>query len=45
MCEPHKQPQWGEDKAFPFVAAMIFLFVGVPLLMILDLIHKLSQLH
>jgi hypothetical protein len=45
VSEPPVQPKWGKDKVFLFVAAMVFLMVGVPLLIILYVVHKLSQIH
>jgi hypothetical protein len=43
--EPPEQPKWGKDKTFLFVAAMVFLFVVLPLLIIYFMVHKLSQIH
>ena len=45
MSEQPEQPKWGKEKVFLFVALMIFLFVGVPLLIILYVAHKFSQIH
>ena len=45
MSEPSEKPKWGKEKVYLFVVAMIFLFVGVPLLIILYVVHKLSQIH
>jgi len=45
VSKPPEQPKWGKEKVFLFVAAMIFLFIGVPLLIILYVVHKLSQIH
>jgi hypothetical protein len=38
-------PKWGKKKVFLFLAVMIFLFVGVPLLIVLYFFHKFSHIE
>jgi hypothetical protein len=45
VSEEPEKPKWGKDKVFVFAVAMIFLFIGVPTLIILYVVHKLSQIH
>jgi len=40
-----KAPKWGEHKLFLFVVAMVPFMVGVPLLLIFYVVHKLAQIH
>jgi len=42
---PNKNRKWGKEKVFLFFALMIFLFIGVPLLIILYVYWKVSQIH
>ena len=39
------EPKWGKEKALLFWATIIFAIVGMPLLIVLYVFHKLSQIH
>jgi hypothetical protein len=45
MSEPHEEKKWGKKKVSLFMAVLIFVMVGLPLLVILWVAHKLSQIH
>jgi len=45
VSEPPEKPKWEKEKVILFVAVMIFLMVVLPLLLILYVAHKFSQIH
>ena len=45
MSEPDEEKKWGKKKVFLFMAVLIFVMIGLPLLVIFWVAHKLSQIH
>jgi hypothetical protein len=45
MSEPPEKQKWSKEKVFLFFATMIFLFIGIPLLIILYVVHLFSGIH
>jgi hypothetical protein len=45
VSEPPEKPKWGEGQAFLLWGGLILFMIGVPTLIILYVLHKLSQIH
>jgi hypothetical protein len=45
VSEPPEQPKPGKEKNILFATAMVFVMIVVPLLFIIYVAYKLSQIH
>jgi hypothetical protein len=45
VSEPPEKPKWGKEQVFLFWGGLFFLMIGVPVLIVVYVIHKLSQIH
>jgi len=45
VSEPPEKPKCGTKQAFLLWGGLLLIMIGVPLLIVLYVIHKLSQIH
>lgn len=45
MSEPPEKPKWGKKQVFLLWGGLLCVMIGVPVLIVLYVVHKLSQIH